>query len=183
MNGKIQLKIVGIFRQLNADTGGVDGGEHNFFLRRNECADHRGPNPERSIQGRGDSRHDAARQRKNQNQSVCNSVHASQTPGHPLESILIEDADVALDPWKLKSWSQIQKDIKSLRDSAAFALAAAAEAERDTLRQALQGVSIDLAAAGFSASAGYRSQRPELSRPISVSTLRLLILARTILHC
>ncbi|MHC2622496.1 hypothetical protein ACVIW2_004528 [Bradyrhizobium huanghuaihaiense] len=75
--------------------------------------------------------------------------HASQTPGHPLESILIEDADVALDPWKLKSWSQIQKDIKSLRDSAAFALAAAAEAERDTLRQALQGVSIDLAAAGF----------------------------------
>ncbi|GAA0002630.1 hypothetical protein BRDID11002_26310 [Bradyrhizobium diazoefficiens] len=50
--------------------------------------------------------------------------HASQTPGHPLESILIEDADVALDPWKLKSWSQIQKDIKSLRDSAAFALAA-----------------------------------------------------------
>ncbi|NUU41567.1 hypothetical protein [Tardiphaga robiniae] len=75
--------------------------------------------------------------------------HASQTPNHPQESILIADADVTLSAWKLKSWSKIQGDIKKLRDEAKFALAAAAEAERDKLREALQNISIDLAAAGF----------------------------------
>src|SRR5688500_12567735 len=44
--------------------------------------------------------------------------HASQTPNHPQESILIADADVTLNTWKLKSWSTIQEDIKKLRDEA-----------------------------------------------------------------
>ncbi|BAM89471.1 hypothetical protein S58_34780 [Bradyrhizobium oligotrophicum S58] len=75
--------------------------------------------------------------------------HASTAANHPRESILIADADVTLNPWNLKSWSGIQQDIKKLRDDAAFALAAVAEAERDALRSALANVSIDLAAAGF----------------------------------
>ncbi len=74
--------------------------------------------------------------------------HSSDRTNHPKESILIADSDVTLNPWKLKTWSAVQADIKALRDSADVVKAAIAEAERDTLRDALSNVPIELSAPG-----------------------------------
>jgi hypothetical protein len=149
LNEDIQLKIVGLFRQLNADTGDVDGSEHSFFSGATNSLTIAGltPNDPFKVEEILVTAQQASGKIKITPFDIPH--HASQTPNHPQESILIADADVTLNTWKLKSWSNIQEDIKKLRDEAKFALAAAAEAERDKLRQALQNISIDLAAAGF----------------------------------
>jgi hypothetical protein len=62
-------------------------------------------------------------------------------PGGLRASFLIADG-------QLKTWSQIQKDIKQLRDNAEFATAVLFEAERDALLTEFSHQTIDLSAGG-----------------------------------
>jgi hypothetical protein len=148
LDENIQLKIVGIFRQLNAKAGAWMAASIVLFAGTANALTVEGLTPNDPFIIEEISVRTPLGTGKIKINRVTIPSHASYRANHPRESILIADADITLNPWKLKTWSAIQADIKALRDAADFVKAALAEAERDTLHDALSSVPVDLSAGG-----------------------------------